>query len=253
MSDMESRADSSLPALDADEARALTDQIKDTAAVLWELIVAAYHGRAWIALGYESWDVYCIREFGSSRLRIPREERPDMVCSLRQAGLSIRAIASATGIDKNTVQADLAQVSEIHTPDEPPNDVGAATRAGIQTGTPEFVTGTDGRMYPRKPPTVPKDHRFTPDAQEREVREDKSDESAYVNYLKLAANFRKAKRALQENLGYAANIRGLYEDKQRQAVINEALAIEKLAIAIRQLAEGESMDNELAKLLEEEE
>src|SRR5262245_51379825 len=61
--------------LAADEARALTDRIKADAESLWELITQAYLGRAWIALGYQTWDAYCIREFGSARLRLPREER----------------------------------------------------------------------------------------------------------------------------------------------------------------------------------
>ena len=83
--------------LDTDAARALTDEIRADAEMLWDKIVTAYTRRAWIALGYETWDVYCIKEFGSSRLRLPREERPEMVASLRQSGLSIRAIASVTG------------------------------------------------------------------------------------------------------------------------------------------------------------
>jgi hypothetical protein len=68
----------------------------------------AYMLRASSALGYTSWDDDCTREFGTTRLRLPREERGEVVASLRESGLSIRAIASATGIDKNTVQTDLS-------------------------------------------------------------------------------------------------------------------------------------------------
>ena len=100
-------------------ARALTDSIKSTAERLWRRVCTAYTGRAWQVLGYANWDAYCEAEFGSLRVRLPREERRDVVCSLREAGLSIRAIASATGIDKNTVQTDLAHVYEIHTPVKP--------------------------------------------------------------------------------------------------------------------------------------
>lgn len=125
----------------AAEARTLTDRIRGDAESLWEKIADAYLGRADVALGYESWDTYCITEFGSTRLRLPREERAEMVCSLRQSGLSIRAIASAAGIDKNTVQSDL--VSEIHTPEaEEPVRL-------------TLITGLDRKRYPPKPKPQP--------------------------------------------------------------------------------------------------
>lgn len=131
--------------LDADEARKLTDEIRVDAETLWDKIATAYTRRAWAALGYSSWDEYCIREFGTSRIRLPREERPEMVASLRHSGLSIRAIASATGVDKNTVQADLAQVSEIHTPES-----GEVIDAEVITD-PKPITGLDGKTYQPKP------------------------------------------------------------------------------------------------------
>ena len=77
----------SAPVLDAEQARKLTDRIKVNAEALWELIVHAYHGRAWTALGYESWDTYCVTEFGTSRLKVPREERTEIVTSLKESGL----------------------------------------------------------------------------------------------------------------------------------------------------------------------
>jgi hypothetical protein len=96
--------------LDANEARALTDQIKTGVEALWHLITRAYTERAWAALGYTSWDDYCTREFGTSRLRLPREERAEVVSSLRESGLSLRAIAAATGDSVTTVRRELAGV-----------------------------------------------------------------------------------------------------------------------------------------------
>jgi hypothetical protein len=104
--------------LTINDARALTDQIKTNVEETWQLVKKAYERRAWTALGYTSWDAYCDQEFGTTRLRLPREERAQVVGSLREAGLSIRAIASATGADKNTVQSDLARMYEIHTPED---------------------------------------------------------------------------------------------------------------------------------------
>lgn len=120
-------------ALDTQQAaRALTDRIKVAVEGTWLLIQDAYTSRAWSALGYPTWDAYCTEEFGSSRLRLPREERQEVVASLRESGLSLRAIASATGIGYGTVRTDLID-------------------AGEQNRSPAVV-GADGKTYPTTRP-----------------------------------------------------------------------------------------------------
>ncbi len=49
----------------------------------------------------QSWD--------ASRIRLPREERAEVVSSLRESGLSLRAIAAATGLNHQTVANDLSK------------------------------------------------------------------------------------------------------------------------------------------------
>lgn len=114
--------------MSAPEARTLTDRIKVGVEAVWDLVTTAYTERAWSVLGYQSWDDYCTREFGTSRLRLPREERQEVVASLRESGLSNRAIAAATGLSEPTVRRDLTGASN----DAP-------------------VTGTDGKTYTPKP------------------------------------------------------------------------------------------------------
>lgn len=110
-----------------DEARDITNRMRTAAGVLTELYVDAYTRRAWAALGHASWDAYLAAEFGDFHLRLPREERDDVVGSLRAAGLSIRAIA-ATGIaSKATVERTIA----------------ASGVLNEDTST----TGTDGKTY----------------------------------------------------------------------------------------------------------
>jgi hypothetical protein len=100
----------------AADARRLTDQIKVSVEGVWVLITQAYTDRVWAALGYGSWDEYCTREFGTSRLRLPREERAEVVASLRESGLSLRAIAAATGESKDTVARSLTDAVSNETP-----------------------------------------------------------------------------------------------------------------------------------------
>ena len=112
--------------ISAQDARNLTDKIKAGTAALWELIKEAYASRAWASLGYASWDDYCTREFGTSRIRLPREERQEVVASMREIGMSVRAIASATGTNRETIRQEVS---------------------GDRKLSPAPVTGTDGKTY----------------------------------------------------------------------------------------------------------
>jgi len=93
-----------------------------------------------------------------------------VVWSLRESGLTIRAIASAAGIDKNTVQSDLAQVSEIHTPAGPvdadalADELIAAEVVDAEVAEPKPITGLDGKTYQPKPkPRQPKPKPLLPE------------------------------------------------------------------------------------------
>jgi hypothetical protein len=115
-----------VPALPTvEEAQQLTARIKVAVEGTWLLIQEAYTTRTWAVLGYDSWDAYCTAEFGSTRLRLPREERQEVVASLRESGLSTRAIASAVGQSDMQVRRDLA-----------------ATNVA-----PSTITGADGKTY----------------------------------------------------------------------------------------------------------
>jgi transposase-like protein len=114
-----------------EQARALTDRIKIAVEGTWQLIREAYTSRTWAVLGYDTWDAYCTSEFGETRLKLPREERQEIVSSLRESGLSVRAIASATGVGVGTVHRELS------------------TSSNVPNGTmPARVMTTDGRTYP---------------------------------------------------------------------------------------------------------
>lgn len=123
-------------------ARELTDRIKVGVDAIWELIKQAYQSRAWSALGYSSWDDYCTREFGTSRIRLPREERQEVVASMREIGMSVRAISSAIGDSYGTVRNELAAREQNCSP------------------APAPVTGTDGKTYSPRPQPSPE---FAPD------------------------------------------------------------------------------------------
>ena len=55
--------------LDADGARELTNRIRMATSHVCLLLLEAHDGRAWVALGYRTWDEYVHRELGLSRTR----------------------------------------------------------------------------------------------------------------------------------------------------------------------------------------
>jgi predicted transcriptional regulator len=125
-------------------AREITDKIKASLDVTWQLIAEAYRERAHAVLGYSSWDAYVSTEFGGGPLWVPRGTRPEVAGSLRASGMSWRAIATAMGVTERTVRRDLDD----------------ATAANAAVEMPATVKGLDGRDQPaqRKPrpkPTAP--------------------------------------------------------------------------------------------------
>jgi hypothetical protein len=116
-----------------DEARALTDRIKIAVEGTWQLIREAYTSRTWAVLGYDSWDAYCTAEFGEARLRLPREERQEVVASMRESGMSYPAISAATGMSVGTAHA---------------------TAQAFKTESLPRTQGTDGKSYASSEPEV---------------------------------------------------------------------------------------------------
>lgn len=111
-----------------DEAVTLTEDIRLSVADIELKIVAAYFGRAWLVMGYESWDEYVQGEFKQAPLALPREDRRSSVASLRSQGLSMRAIAAVTGVGVGTVHRD--------------------KESTVPNGTVHRVTGLDGKERP---------------------------------------------------------------------------------------------------------
>ncbi|GHS89319.1 hypothetical protein AGMMS50218_15330 [Actinomycetota bacterium] len=132
--------------LDAAGARVLTEQIRSavvrTIDVLGEvdhLVVRAFEGRAWVALEYESWEAYVGGEFSQARLWESVEQRQTRAATLRDAGLSSRAVAAVLGVGKSTVHRDLEVLSGVPGGAPDSRDAGEGVAVGI-----------DGKSYPRR-------------------------------------------------------------------------------------------------------
>ncbi len=145
-----------LVCMNAADARAITDRMKTGVAVMSELIKDAYHGRVWDALGYSSWDEYVTREFGAGQLTIPKEDRTEYVASLRESGMSLRAIASATGVSEGTVRNTLSSAPTVQNYAVDDGEAADLLAEELIVAEPITIIGTNGKTYtPPAPKPAP--------------------------------------------------------------------------------------------------
>lgn len=136
--------------LSKQDARKLIDQIAKTDERSFELRCRAYHGKAWVALGYPTWEALCRAEFPRYKLTV--EQQAEEIEAYRKAGLSNRATASALGVDQHTVRrntprssvgaanaAPAPAVAKVKTNPKPPE--------ATTPPPPPPVTGQDGKKY----------------------------------------------------------------------------------------------------------
>lgn len=126
--------------LSEQDAQVLTERIRQTArdvadrvTRLLQLVEQALAGEAWVALGYASWTAYLADTL--EPMRLPLEERREVVGWLTGRGMSTRAIAPIVSVDQKTVSNDRRAI--------------AAATAGEEDSSPApiVVTGVDGKTY----------------------------------------------------------------------------------------------------------
>lgn len=86
-------------------------------------------------LGYASWTDYLADALGAEPMRLPREQRQELVSYLAGEGMPAAAIAPIAGVHRSTIDEDIKQGAEIRT-------------------LPEKVMGRDGKEYSRPEPRV---------------------------------------------------------------------------------------------------
>lgn len=133
-----------------EEARARAERIRSGMRVLaeWQTdVIAAYAARDWETLGYETWDAYLDGEYGEHRVRLPRDQRREIVAGMSTAGMSTRAIGAAIGVHHDTVNSDVQ-----------------ATVGNPTDGESRTVLSLDGRERPATRPSTKANPESDPDA-----------------------------------------------------------------------------------------
>jgi lambda repressor-like predicted transcriptional regulator len=150
--------------------RRLAKQAGDQLVQVGRLLDEAKAGRIHEALGHVSWTAYVADAVGG-QLQLSSESRQAMVQLMAGEGMSVRAIATATGVSKSTVSNDLTQVSNDWTPEHDSGDSGVQE---LDTSSPAqesaIVTGLDGKTY-TKPRPKPKKEDAGPAQNPRKVVE----------------------------------------------------------------------------------
>jgi hypothetical protein len=130
--------------MEASEATRVTARIKlllgsvaETTEKIVSLIEVAEAGKAWRALGYDSWTAYVAAEFTGALEGLARAERIPITAKLSTTGMSTRAIANVVGVSVGTAHNDVVV-------------------AGVQElNTSQKTIGTDGKTYPRPATFLP--------------------------------------------------------------------------------------------------
>lgn len=157
--------------------RAIAVTVKDQLEKLQTLLNEARDGEAWRVLGYASWTAYLADVMGEQPLRLPRDERQQIVGYLAGEGMSSRAIAPIVGATHSTVQQDVkaggrnlppepqvntvtGEVSVDYVTDQADLDTALAD-AGFETESEapapaQSITGRDGKQYTRPEPQTPR-------------------------------------------------------------------------------------------------
>jgi hypothetical protein len=95
---------------DAEEARALTEQIKTSVEKTWRLLLNAHEWNAWGALGYSTWESYVRAEFGIGRSR--SYQLLDQARVVREIEAAVSTTVDITERDVRDLKPHLAEVTE---------------------------------------------------------------------------------------------------------------------------------------------
>lgn len=160
--------------LSAREAERLTDQIKFTIESidnglfkLRNLLEEAQQSNVWQMLGFSSWTAYLASLFEGRPMRLPREQRQELVGYLSGEGMSSRAIATVVAVDQKTVVNDIRR-EEFSSPRSPavtPGD-GAPADTSPDVRVERAVTGLDGKIYAVARPQTPRRRAITDQARD---------------------------------------------------------------------------------------
>lgn len=113
------------------------DKVNVESGVLIDIVADAFVGKAWVSLGYGSWEALCDGMGWEFRPKTS-VERAALAKVMRESGMSIRGIGRALGAPKSTVADDLRQLS-----------------GSGQLNQPERVAGMDGKDRPATMPETP--------------------------------------------------------------------------------------------------
>ncbi|CAN5222371.1 hypothetical protein BH11ACT6_BH11ACT6_05030 [soil metagenome] len=107
------------------------------------LLREAQTGQIHEVLGHPSWPAY-VADVLAGTIGLLGLDRQQAVQLMSGEGMSLRAIAAATGVSKDTVSRDLAKVSHGETPTSEKNQDRPSEPAAV-------ITGMDGKKYPPRP------------------------------------------------------------------------------------------------------
>lgn len=245
--------------LTRDEAQAVTERIRNTIDdLVWDLIFA-WKGRAWEALGYDSWDAWIDGEFDGIPLALPRARRDTTMQSMKQAGLTTRAIASATGVNQATVSRATgkrsvdANASSEHEPDDAVHRAATVMLAQPNLSQREVAAeigcsvGTANKA--RKLADGVLEERAQEQAERDKPQPPKPAHEHMADCNRIIQDLGNAERWLKSALKHALEL-DTVDEHARAAIECYLPSIIEMTAAIGEVGRAGSLDDQLAKLTE---
>ncbi|KND45332.1 hypothetical protein [Streptomyces stelliscabiei] len=115
------------------EAHASVDRTKRSLQDAADELVRQINGRAWIALGYQSWDDMREAVYGGAAIIVPRADRPELTAQLAAGGLSQTQISETLGVSQATISGDLQRVINSDNASVPATRIDSMGREQVRT------------------------------------------------------------------------------------------------------------------------
>jgi transposase len=95
------------------DARESVSRVRSQQAATEKELVRQVEGKAWRALGYESWAAMLDGEYGGPVVALPTDERREVACRLFREGLTDVEIAATLGVSPATIDRDVRHMRNI--------------------------------------------------------------------------------------------------------------------------------------------
>lgn len=239
------------------QAKNITAFIRASLEDATEMLIMAWRGKVWEVLGYDSWDAWIDGEFEGIPLALPRATRKAAMVTMKDAGLTTRAIAWAIGVDQATVSRATGKRSADANASGEQDAVHRAAK--VMLAQPDLTQREVAAKVGCSVGTVNKARKIADGVLEDQAREQaerdqpqppKPAAEHMADCNRIILDMGNVRMWLKTALKHALEL-DTVDDYARNGIECYLEEITEMAAAIAEVARGGSLDEQLVKLLED--